>query len=170
MMTSNATASTRPLNLPALAGWLLVTFAFAAIGAYASAQAGEFYMKLDRPDWAPPAWLFGPAWSVLYLLMGIAAWRVQRTAVERSVRPEMTLYVAQLVLNSLWTWLFFAWHKGAVAFIEILVLWLMIAATIGAFGRRDKLAGMLLAPYLLWVSYATALCYSIWQRNPAILG
>jgi benzodiazapine receptor len=169
-MTSNAVTHSRPLKLPALAGWLLLTFAFAAIGAYASAQASGFYLQLDRPAWAPPAWLFGPAWSVLYLLMGIAAWRVQRTSAERSVRPEMTLYVAQLALNSLWTWLFFAWHKGAWAFVEILLLWVLIAATIRAFGRRDKAAGLLLLPYLLWVSYATALCYSVWQRNPAVLG
>jgi benzodiazapine receptor len=169
-MTSNAPTQSRPLQLPALAGWLLLTFAFAAIGAYASAQAAGFYMQLDRPAWAPPAWLFGPAWSVLYLLMGIAAWRVQRTAADRSVRAELTLYVAQLALNSLWTWLFFTWHKGAWAFVEILVLWVMIAATIKAFGRRDRAAGLLLIPYILWVSYATALCYSVWQRNPAVLG
>ena len=67
-----APSHARPLRLPALAGWLVLTFAFAAIGAFASAKVGAFYMQLDRPAWAPPAWLFGPAWSVLYLLMGIA--------------------------------------------------------------------------------------------------
>jgi tryptophan-rich sensory protein len=160
----------RPLRLPALAGWLLLTFAFAAIGAFASAQAGAFYMRLDRPSWAPPAWLFGPAWSVLYLLMGIAAWRVQRTDDQGGVRREMTLYVVQLALNALWTWLFFAWRQGMWAFVEILVLWLLIAATIRAFRRRDRIAALLLVPYILWVSYATALCYSTWQRNPQVLG
>lgn len=169
-MTPAAPTHARPFRLPALAGWLLLTFGFAAIGAFASAQAGAFYMQLDRPAWAPPAWLFGPAWSVLYLLMGIAAWRVQRTDGQASVRTEMTLYVVQLALNALWTWLFFAWRQGAWAFVEILVLWLMIGATIRAFGRRDRIAGLLLAPYILWVSYATALCYSIWQRNPSVLG
>ena len=168
-MTPTAPTHAKPLQLPALAGWLLLTFAFAAIGAYASASAGEFYMRLDRPSWAPPAWLFGPAWSVLYLLMGIAAWRVQRTSAEGSVRPELTLYVVQLALNALWTWMFFAWRQGAWAFVEILVLWLAIAATIRAFGRRDRIAGTLLIPYIVWVSYATALCYSIWQRNPSAL-
>lgn len=169
-MTPAAPTPARPLRLPALAGWLLLTFGFAAIGAFASAQAGAFYMQLDRPAWAPPAWLFGPAWSVLYLLMGIAAWRVQRTDGQASVRSEMTLYVVQLALNALWTWLFFAWRQGAWAFVEIIVLWLLIAATILAFGKRDSIAGLLLVPYLLWVSYATALCYSIWQRNPSMLG
>lgn len=169
-MNPNAPIDARPLRLPALAGWLLFTFAFAAIGAYASAQAGSFYLSLDRPAWAPPAWLFGPAWSVLYLLMGIAAWRVWRTAGEGGVRSALTSYVVQLAANALWTWLFFAWRQGAWAFVEILVLWVLIAATIIAFRRRDKTAGLLLVPYLAWVSYATALCYSIWQRNPSVLG
>ncbi len=166
-MSTHASASQRPMQLPALAGWLVLTFIFAAIGAYASAQAADFYLRLDRPDWAPPAWLFGPAWSTLYLLMAIAAWRVQRTA--GSARPELTLYTVQLAVNALWTWLFFGWHLGAWAFAEILVLWVLIAATIVAFWRRDRWAGLLLLPYLAWVSFATCLCYSIWQRNPAVL-
>lgn len=169
-MTTHLHPQARPLKLPALAGWLVFTFVFAAIGALATSQAGEFYGQLDRPDWAPPASLFGPVWTVLYALMGIAAWRVQRTAAERSVRPEMTLYVVQLALNSLWSWLFFAWHRGALAFVEIIVLWLAIVATIVAFRRRDRLAALLLIPYLGWVSFATVLCFSIWQRNPAVLG
>lgn len=168
-MSTHADIHHRPLRLPALGGWLLLTFIFAAIGAYASASAGEFYMQLDRPAWAPPAWLFGPAWSALYLLMAIAAWRVQRAARPGDAKPALTLYVVQLAANALWTWLFFAWHRGAWAFVEILVLWALIAATIVAFGRRDKTAGLLLLPYIAWVSFATCLCYSIWQRNPAVL-
>lgn len=162
-------AHDRPLQLPALGGWLLLTFVFAAIGAYASSQAGAFYMQLDRPAWAPPAWLFGPAWSLLYLLMTIAAWRVQRAAPAGGARSELTLYVVQLAANALWTWLFFAWHRGAWAFVEILVLWMLIAATLLAFWRRDRVAGLLLLPYIAWVSFATCLCYSIWQRNQAVL-
>jgi tryptophan-rich sensory protein len=162
-------AHDRPLQLPALGGWLLLTFVFAAIGAYASSQAGAFYMQLDRPAWAPPAWLFGPAWSLLYLLMAIAAWRVQRAAPAGGARSELTLYVVQLAANALWTWLFFAWHRGAWAFVEILVLWMLIVATLLAFWRRDRVAGLLLLPYIAWVSFATCLCYSIWQRNPAVL-
>ena len=107
-MTTHTLPPSRPLQLPALAGWVVFTFVFAAIGAFATSQAGAFYQQLDRPAWAPPAWLFGPAWTVLYALMAVAAWRVYRTASERSVRPELTLYVAQLALNALWSWLFFA--------------------------------------------------------------
>lgn len=172
-MTTHAHPPARPLRLPALAAWLLFTFIFAAIGAFATSQAGEFYGQLNQPSWAPPAWLFGPVWTALYALMGVAAWRVYRTsgaAGARSVRPEMTLYVVQLVLNALWSWLFFAWHRGALAFVELLVLWVAIVATIIAFGRRDRLAGLLLLPYIVWVSFAGALCYSIWQRNPGVLG
>lgn len=168
-MSTHTSAPHRPLQLPALAGWLILTFIFAAVGAYASAQAADFYLQLDRPPWAPPAWLFGPAWSALYLLMAIAAWRVQRTATTASARPALTLYVVQLAANALWTWLFFGWHLGAWAFAEILLLWVLIAATIVAFWRRDRLAGLLLVPYIGWVSFATCLCYSIWQRNPSML-
>ncbi|NGZ87210.1 TspO/MBR family protein [Duganella aceris] len=168
-MSIHADSHHRPLRLPSLGGWLLLTFAFAAIGAYASAQAGAFYMQLDQPAWAPPAWLFGPAWSTLYLLMAIAAWRVQRTAPPDDARPVLVLYVVQLAVNALWTWLFFAWHRGAWAFAEILLLWVLIAATIVAFRRHDKIAALLLVPYIAWVSFATCLCYSIWQRNPAAL-
>ena len=169
-MTTHTLPPSRPLQLPALAGWVVFTFVFAAIGAFATSQAGAFYQQLDRPAWAPPAWLFGPAWTALYALMAVAAWRVYRTASERSVRPELTLYVVQLALNALWSWLFFAWHNGPLAFAEIIVLWLAIAATIVAFGRRDRVAGLLLLPYIAWVTFAGALCYSIWQRNPGVLG
>lgn len=168
-MTTHTSAPRRPLQLPALAGWLILTFIFAAIGAYASAQAADFYLQLDRPTWAPPAWLFGPAWSTLYLLMAIAAWRVQRTATVASARPALSLYVVQLAANALWTWLFFGWHLGAWAFAEILLLWVLIAATISAFWQRDRVAGLLLIPYIGWVTFATCLCYSIWQRNPSVL-
>jgi tryptophan-rich sensory protein len=168
-MSTHASVTRRPLQLPALAGWMVLTFVFAATGGYASSQAAGFYLQLDRPGWAPPAWLFGPAWSALYLLMAIAAWRVQRAAAPGSARAELTLYVVQLAVNALWTWLFFAWHLGAWSFAEILLLWVLIAATIVAFGRRDRWAGLLLLPYLAWVSFATCLCYSIWQRNPAAL-
>lgn len=160
----------RPLHLPALAGWLVLTFMFAAIGALATSQAGEFYLGLERPSWAPPPWLFGPAWTVLYALMAVAAWRVHRTAPLGHLRSEMGLFLLQLILNSLWSWLFFAWHQGAAAFAEIIVLWLAIAATIVVFGRRDRLAALLMLPYIAWVSFAGALCYSIWQRNPSVLG
>ena len=153
--------------MKALAGWLAASFAAAALGAVATRQAPEFYAQLARPDWAPPGWLFGPVWTVLYALMGIAAWRVWRKA---GFGSALYLFLAQLALNALWSWLFFAWRLGAAAFAEVVVLWALIAATLAAFLRIDRLAGALLLPYLLWVSFACALTYAVWRANPQVLG
>jgi tryptophan-rich sensory protein len=153
-----------------LAGWLLGSFAAAAAGGVASANAGDFYQQLVRPGWAPPPWLFGPVWSVLYLLMGIAAWLVWRERGFRGARAALTLFIVQLAANALWTWLFFAWRLGALAFGEILLLWVLIAATIAAFWRVRPLAGALLLPYLLWVTFAAALTFAVWRANPGLLG
>lgn len=109
-------------------------------------------------------------WSVLYLLMGIAAWLVWRERGFRGARAALWLFVVQLGANALWTWLFFAWRRGALAFGEILLLWLLIAATIVAFWRVRKLAGALLVPYLAWVSFATALTWAVWRMNSGVLG
>jgi tryptophan-rich sensory protein len=154
-------------GVKALAGWLAASFAAAAVGAVATRQAPEFYAQLVRPDWAPPGWLFGPVWTVLYALMGIAAWRVWRKA---GFGSALYLFLAQLALNALWSWLFFAWRLGAAAFAEVVVLWALIAATLAAFLRIDRLAGALLVPYLLWVSFACALTYAVWRANPQVLG
>jgi len=153
-----------------LFGWLLLVFAAAAIGGLASARAGTFYAELVRPGWAPPGWLFGPVWSVLYALMGVSAWLVWRAQGFAGARCALLLFMAQLGVNALWTWLFFAWHRGALAFAEILLLWVMIVGTIMLFWRISKLAGGLLLPYLAWVTFAAALTYAIWQRNPGLLG
>ncbi len=153
-----------------LLGCLLVTFAVAAAGGVASGNAGSFYEQLSRPTWAPPAWLFAPVWSVLYFLQGVAAWLVWRARASRGVRAALALFVLQLAANGLWTWLFFAWRQGGLAFGEILLLWCLIAATIVSFWRVRPLAAALLLPYLLWVSFAAALTFSIWRLNPGLLG
>lgn len=154
----------------ALAGWLLLCFAAAAIGAVASVQAAEFYGQLTQPSWAPPSSVFGPVWSVLYALMGIAAWLVWRDGGWPARRSVLTLFVAQLAVNALWSWLFFAWHRGAGAFADIVLLWLLIVATVIGFWRVRALAGVLLLPYLVWVSFASALNFAVWQLNPQVLG
>lgn len=153
----------------ALAGWLVLCFAAAAIGGFASSNAGEFYNQLNRPSWAPPPWLFAPVWTLLYAMMAVAAWLVWTERGWAKGQWPLRLFVVQLAANALWTWLFFEWHLGAVAFAEIVVLWLLIAATAAVFWRIHKLAGALLLPYLLWVSFATALNYALWQGNPQIL-
>ena len=161
---------TRNRQLLGLVGWLVASFIAAAIGAAASIQAGAFYARLVRPDWAPPANVFGPVWTVLYLLMGLAAWLVWREGGFRARRLALSLFLVQLAVNALWSWLFFGWHLGALAFADIVLLWGLLVATLVAFWRVRPVAGALLVPYLLWVSFATALSYSVWQHNPQLLG
>ena len=153
-----------------LAGWLLASFAAAGMGGLASVNAAGFYGDLVRPPWAPPAWLFGPVWSVLFLLMGVSAWLVWRDHGFRGAGAALKLYLAQLLANALWSWLFFAWRQGAFAFAEVTVLWLLIAATIFSFWRLNRLAALLLVPYLAWVSFAAALNFVLWRLNPVVLG
>ena len=153
-----------------LMGWLAVSAIVAAVGALASVQASSFYGNLTQPGWAPPSSVLGPVWTVLYALMGIAAWLVWRTGGFRRNRTALTLFLVQLGSNALWSWLFFAWHRGAIAFVDIVLLWVLVLATLISFWRVKRLAGGLLIPYLLWVSFATALNYSVWQLNPQILG
>jgi tryptophan-rich sensory protein len=152
-----------------LEGWLLLTFAAAAVGGLASAGAGGFYDRLVRPDWAPPAWLFAPVWTALYLLMALAAWLVWRTHGFRRARVPLLLFIVQLAANALWTWLFFAWQQGALAFAEILLLWGLVVATVVAFWPMHLLAAALLLPYLAWVTFACALTFFVWRLNPGVL-
>ena len=152
-----------------LLGWLLVCFGAAALGGLASAHAGTFYQALVRPAWAPPGWLFGPVWSLLYISMAISAWIVWRDQGFLEARTALSLFLVQLALNGLWTWLFFVWHLGALAFVGILILWALILATAIAFWRIRPIAGMLLLPYLAWVSFAAALTLAVWKSNPHIL-
>ena len=160
----------RNKQIPGFVGWLAVTFMAAAVGSAASIKAGPFYAQLVRPGWAPPPDVFGPVWTILYVLMGIAAWLVWRVGGFRAARTALTLFLVQLVVNALWSWLFFGWHLGGLALADILVLWVLIVATIVGFWRVAPLAGALLIPYLLWVSFAAALNHSVWQLNPQILG
>jgi len=153
-----------------LIGWLVVSFAASAIGAVASIQAQSFYGELTQPSWAPPGSVFGPVWTTLFALMGIAAWLVWREDGFRKNRTALTLFLVQLVVNALWSWLFFAWHFGCYALIDLIILWLLIIVTLVAFWRVRPLAGALLVPYLLWVSFAGFLNYTVWQLNPQILG
>ncbi len=160
---------TRPRQLAGLLVWLAITFIAAAIGAAASIDAASFYAGLTQPPWAPPGAWFGPVWTILYILMGVSVWLVWRARGWHGARGALTLYLLQLTLNALWSVLFFHWHEGALAFLDIVALWLLILATLIAFWRVKPLAGALLVPYLLWVSFAMALNLSVWQFNPQIL-
>lgn len=157
----------RKKQLVGLIGWLLLAYIAAAIGAVASINAAEFYESLQQPAWAPPTWLFGPMWTTLYGLMGLAAWLAWR---EPGAKPALRVFIIQLALNALWSWLFFVWQLGAIAFISVIVLWVLILITLVMFWRLNKVAGALLLPYLAWVSLASALTWSVWQLNPQVLG
>lgn len=159
-MTNNHTPSRRLL---ALAGWMLPCFAAASMGAFFG--PGEWYASLQKPSWNPPGWIFGPVWTVLYTMIAVAAWLVWKRGGWPKQRKPLLIFLAQLVLNALWTPLFFGWHWPGVAFAEILLLWLGIAGTIAAFWRVHRAAAWLLAPYLAWVSFAAVLNGTLWRLN-----
>lgn len=125
-----------------------------------------WYDKLQKPAFTPPNWLFAPAWLTLYTLMGIALFLVvQKGLISRQVKIAAAVFIAHLFLNAAWSILFFGHHLIGVAFFELIVLWISILASIILFYRISKPAGLLLLPYILWVSYAGALNYSIWRLN-----
>jgi translocator protein len=146
-----------------LAGWLLLCFAAASLGGLF--LPGEWYASLKKPSWNPPGWIFGPVWSALYTMMAVAAWLVWRRGGFAAQRGPLTLFLVQLALNAAWTPLFFGLHWPGAAFVEIVLLWLAIVATIAAFHRASRPATLLLVPYLAWVSFAAALNLALWRLN-----
>ena len=172
---AKAKVSARARDWMGLGGWLLLTLAAATLGGLGSRNASEFYDELAKPLWAPEGWIFGPVWTVLYVMMAVAAWLVwrERGAVDKHMVNQrqrgLILFCAQLAVNAVWTWLFFAWHMGSWAFLWIAVLWLILVIMIGMFARVRRAAAWLLMPYLAWVTYATALTWSTWRLNPSLL-
>ena len=147
-----------------------LTFLTAALGGLASARAEQFYDALRLPEWAPPASVFGPVWSVLYLLMALAAWLVWRHRHTVRGATGLLLYGVALVPNALWSWLFFGWHMGLWALLDIAVLWSLVGLTVRAFWRVRPVFGLLMVPLWAWVSFAGVLNAVLWQTNPALLG
>lgn len=143
--------------------FLVIAFSAAAFGA--AFPPGEWYAALSKPSWTPPNWLFGPVWSALYAMIGFSGWRLWNGR-SSGTTPALAAWGVQLVLNALWSWIFFGLERPGLAFIEIAVLWLAILATMALAWRHDRLAAGLLGPYLAWVSFASALTYAIWQLNP----
>jgi len=148
----------------ALVGWLALCFAASVTGVFVSTNG--WYAGLTKPSWNPPSWIFGPAWTLLYVLMAIAAWLVWREGGWKNQSVPLGLFLLQWVLNALWTPLFFGLHRSGLAFAEILLLWLVLAATLWSFWQVRKAAGVLLVPYLAWVTFALVLNFAIWRLNP----
>ncbi len=144
---------------PARSALALIVFAAAVVvvavlGSLAATSSRETYARLDLPPFAPPGWVFGPVWTVLYVLIAVAGWLVwRRVGVDRSI----AVYAVQLVLNALWTPIFFAGDRYGLALVEIVLLLVTVLATIAMFARRSSTAAWLLAPYAAWVAFATAL-------------
>ncbi len=162
-MTESLRRPSAPVAVVALLCFGLAVAAVSLVGGLAAAGSAEQYAHYVQPAWAPPPWLFGPVWTVLYVLIAVSGWLVWRRAGLTS--PAHVVYGAQLLLNMAWTPLFFGAGLIGFAFAEIVVLWAAIVATIVLFARIDRLAAWLLVPYLAWVSFAAALNLSIWVLN-----
>lgn len=145
----------------ALAGWLVLTFAAASMGALF--LPGEWHASLKKPTWNPPPWIFGPVWTALYTMMAVAAWLVWRRGGWAAQRRPLLLFLLQLALNATWTPLFFGLHRPDLAFAEIVLLWSSIAVTLAMFCSFSRTAAWLLVPYLAWVSFAAVLNLMLWR-------
>ena len=151
-------------NTLVFALFLAATFSAAAVGALF--MPGSWYETLVKPAWTPPNWLFGPVWTALYIMIAVSGWLIWRQAETSHVRLALIVFAAQLALNSLWSWLFFGLQRPDLALIDILLLEGAIAWMIVLFWPLSRLAGALLIPYLIWVSFATLLNAALWRLNP----
>ena len=147
-------------DLPALGAFAVVTLLAAATGAMF--MPGAWYAGLAKPSWTPPDWLFGPAWTVLYVMIAIAGWLIWRA---EGPGLALALWGVQLVLNAAWSWLMFGRHDILAALVDVAALWLAIAALILAAWPVSQTAALLLVPYLAWVTFAAALNFAVWRLN-----
>jgi tryptophan-rich sensory protein len=142
------------------------SFCAAAIGGVATATSvGTWYRTLHKPAWNPPDWIFGPVWTLLYVLMAIAAWRVWRSGGPAAARRTLALFGVQLALNSLWSVLFFGLRRPDWAFAEVSMLWSCLVLLLVRFFHADRIAAALWSPYVAWVSFASVLNGTVWWLN-----
>jgi tryptophan-rich sensory protein len=165
--TTTMAEPTRPLSIPRLIMAVLACQAAGGLGAIFTAQSrSDWYPTLRKPPFNPPGSVFGPVWTLLYMLMGIAFDLVSRREANRgAVRQAQAIFGLQLILNTLWSALFFGRRSPLAALVEIILLWFAIVLTVVLFGRVSKLAALLLLPYLAWVSFAAVLNGAIWRLN-----
>lgn len=150
-----------------LAGFVAICLLTGALGGWVTSQSVvEWYPTLNKPAWNPPAWVFAPVWTTLYVMMSVAAWLVwKKTPRGPGVRLALVLFFVQLALNCLWSFLFFGARSPGWALVDIVALLAALAATTAAFSNQSRLAGALMLPYLAWVSFAAFLNFTIWQLN-----
>jgi translocator protein len=145
---------------------ILIPLALGGIAGYATSQnILTWYVTLNKPFFTPPNYLFGPVWTSLFIMMGIACYLIWQSTHE-SKNKALTIYAIQLALNFSWSFVFFQFHQLGLAFIIIVCMWLSIFTTIVFFRKINNIAAWLLIPYILWVSYASALNFAVWQMNP----
>ncbi len=153
-------------QIAALIFFVGVSFGAPAVSAFFSiTSGGDWYRELNKPWFNPPAWIFGPVWTLLYLLMGIAGWLVWRQGSGWPLQRAMGLFALQWVLNAAWTPLFFGMHRPGLALLDLVALWCAIVGSIAAFLPISRAASLLFAPYVLWVSFATILNATLWWLN-----
>ncbi|MGZ8485613.1 MAG: TspO/MBR family protein [Candidatus Binatia bacterium] len=145
---------------------LTVFIAMVAAAALVGSQfgPGPWYVALHKPSWTPPDWLFGPVWSVLYIAIAVAGWSVWRSKAVSVTKPIL-LWLLQVFLNGLWSWLFFGLRRPELALIDIIALLITICCFIATARSTSRFAAWLFVPYALWVGFATALNFAIWQLN-----
>jgi benzodiazapine receptor len=150
-----------------LIGWLALCYTVAAIGGWWTAgELREWYLSLKRPAFAPPNWVFGPVWTLLYTLMAVAVWHIWLLPPSPQRAKALLLFLVQLGLNLLWTWLFFHEHDIANALADVILLWIAIAVETYIFHGLHAYAAWLMVPYLAWVSFAAVLNLEYWRLNP----
>ena len=164
-MTATATKSSPSTDNKwiGLLAWLAFTFLASATAVFVS--TGDWYAALNKPTWNPPSWIFGPVWTTLYVMMAVSAWLVWQRGGWKLQAVPLTAFVIQWTLNLIWTPLFFGAHQLGWALLDIILLWLAIVTTIVLFTRVSRFAAGLLIPYLLWVSFAAFLNFTIWRMN-----
>jgi len=162
-MRNNLSTFSARRQILALVGWLALCLAASATAGLVSLDG--WYAGLLKPSWNPPAWLFGPVWILLYVMMAVAAWLVWREGGWKEQGRVLGWFFLQWLLNALWTPLFFGLHRPGLAFAEIIALWLTLATTLVSFWRVRTTAGILLVPYLAWVTFAAILNFTIWRLN-----
>lgn len=146
---------------------ILITLATGSIAGWLTAgeSSGEWYQQLNKPWFNPPGYVFGPVWTTLYILMGIALFLVWKQPKTPQRNKATGMFAVQLILNFFWSLIFFKMHNLTLALVEIIVLWVCILITIFMFGRLSKAAAWLMVPYISWVSFATILTSTIWMLN-----
>lgn len=163
MNTRNEKFSNKPFNIFGLLFWLLLSAVVAWFGA--QFNPGLWYMTINKPIWTPPGWLFGPVWTMLYIMMAIASYLVWNATGRTFKNKIIQLYLFKMLLNACWSWVFFGLHQIGWAVINIILLLVFIIVVTTLFYRQNKISGWLMLPYLLWVSFASILNLNIWILN-----